>query len=179
MTKIHLKNVRLSFPNIFTKELAYKKNSWESMNEEEKARAKYTATLLLDKKDTDTKANIDKAIKDIVVKSKYKSIPEGKHICYKDGDTLSYDGCEGMWSIKAGNKKRPTAIDRDKTPLTSDDNRFYAVCYVNAIIDFFPYNYDGDAIGANLYGIQFVKDGESFESSSVASQDEFDDLEDL
>lgn len=177
MTRINLKNVRLSFPNLYSKEPAYKK-TWETMTEEEKAKAKYTATLLLDKKDTKTKAIIDKALEEVRVKAKFKTLPDSNNLCVKDGDLVDYDGYEGVWSIKAGNKKRPTTIDRDRTPLTSEDDKFYPGCYVNAIIDFYPYNNVGKGINANLYGIQFVKDGESFQSSRVASEDEFEDLDD-
>jgi hypothetical protein len=178
MTKINLKNVRLSFPHLYSKEPAFKK-TWEAMTNEERERAKYTATFLLDKNDAETKREIDLALNEIVEKHKYKKLPSGEFLCVKDGDTVNYDGYENTWSIKSGNKKRPLLIDRDKTPLTAEDDKFYPGCYVNAVIDFYGYNYKGDAINANLYGIQFVKDGEPFEKRTVGKPDDFEDLDEL
>ena len=178
MTKINLKNVRLSFPNLYLKEPAFK-NTWENMTIEEKERAKYTATFLLDKNDAETKRKIDSALKELVEIKKYKKVPSGEFLCVKDGDNVDYDGYENVWSIKAGNKKRPLLIDRDKTPLTAEDDKFYAGCYVNAVIEFYPYNYKGEAINANLYGVQFVKDGEPFEKGSIGNINDFEDLDEL
>lgn len=176
MTKIHLKNVRLSFPNLYSKEPAFKK-TWETMSEEEKAKAKYTATFLLSKEDVKTKKLIDDALEEARTKAKFKKLPEGDFLCVKDGDDKEYDGYQGHWTIKAGNKKRPTLIDRDRSVLTSEDDKFYPGCYVNAIIDFYPYNFASPGINANLYGVQFSKDGENFSADSTASADEFEDLE--
>jgi hypothetical protein len=78
-------------------------------------------------------------------------------------------------SIKASNNKRPLVIDRDKTPLTEDDNKMYAGCYVNAIIDLWvQQNSWGKRINANLLGVQFLKDGEPFSDGANASADSFD-----
>ena len=177
MTKIKLQNVRLSFPHIYSKEPAFKK-TWETMTEEEKQRAKYTATFLLSKKDVKTKKLIDNALEELRAKAKYKKLPKGDFLCVKDGDDVDYDGYQDHWSIKAGNRKKPITIDRDRSSLTIEDDKFYPGCYVNAIIDFYPYNFKGEAINANLYGIQFLNHGESFEMSKVASFEDFDDLED-
>lgn len=164
MSKIVLKNVRLSFPSLFTKEVFEGKEG------------KFAATLLIDKSDTTVKKQLDAAIAALVAEAKVK-IPADKY-CLKDGDEIEFDGYKGCWSLKASNAKRPTVIDRDKTPLTADDDKIYAGCYVNAIIDFWIQNNSyGKRVNANLYGIQFLKDGEPFGQGPVDVTEEFEDLD--
>ena len=166
MSKIHLNNVRLSFPSIFNKATFEGKET------------KFEATLLIPKSDTATKAVLDEAIKSLLAEAKMKVGAD--KICLKDGDDSDYDGYEGNWSLKASNSKRPRLVNKDKTPIVEEDNILYAGCYVNAIIDLWAQNNGyGKRVNANLLGIQFVKDGDSFEGSKVADEDDFDDLGDL
>jgi len=165
MSKIHLKNVRLSFPSIFKRSVFDGKEG------------KFEATLLLDKSDTTTKKAVDDAIAEAIKVANVK-VPSDKR-CLKDGDESEYDGYENVWSIKAANNKRPTLINRDKTPLVEDDNVLYAGCYVNAIVDIWIQNNTyGKRANANLYGVQFVKDGDAFGQGPVDVSDDFDDLDD-
>ena len=169
MRKVRLKGARLSFPSLFNK------------SEFEGKEGKFEATLLFPKSDKKTYNQIIKAI-DAAKKEANKKVPESKYFI-KDGDEIfeekEYDGYEGMWAVKAGNSKRPTVIDRDKSPITEDDDIVYAGCYVNAIVS--PWVQDnqyGKRVNANLLGIQFVKDGEAFGDATVADADDFDDVED-
>lgn len=165
MSKMMLKNVRLSFPSVF------KKADFEGKE------GKYEATFLIPKTDTKTKAMLDKAIDEAIKLANVKVSSEKR--CLQDGDDSDYNGYEGNWSFKAGNSKRPTVIDRDKSPLTEDDEKLYAGCYVNAIVDLWVQNNKwGKRINANLYGVQFLKDGEPFGMGAVDVTDEFDDIDD-
>lgn len=169
MAKIQLKNVRLSFPSIFKR---------AEFNGQE---GKFEATFLLDKEqDADQISKLEAAIEAAIKEAKVK-VPSDKR-CMKDGDDVEYDGYAGCMSIKASTNKRPTIIDRDKTTLMEDDaNAPYAGCFVNAIVDIWIQNNSyGKRANANLYGIQFVKDGDSFGSGSgsVDVTDDFDDLDD-
>lgn len=96
-----------------------------------------------------------------------------------DGDMKSsYAGFPGNWYISARNKSRPLVIDRDKTPLTAQDGRPYAGCYVIASIELWAQdNNYGKRINASLRGVQFLRDGEAFAGGGAASDDEFDELE--
>ncbi len=166
MSKINLKNVRLSFPSIFNRSTFDGKEG------------KFEATFLIDKSDVKLKKELDLAIQNVLQEAKIKVAAD--KICLKDGDESEYDGYEGNWSLKASNSKRPIVIDRDKSPLTIDDNKPYAGCYVNAIIEFWVQNNQfGKRVNANLYGIQFYKDGEQFGQGVVDVTDQFEDLEDL
>ena len=149
MSKMMLKNVRLSFPSIF------KKANFEGNV------GKFEATFLIDKADTKTKAMLDAAIEAAIAEAKVKVASDKR--CLKDGDESEYDGYEGNWSFKAANSKRPTVIDRDKTPVVEEDEKIYAGCYVNAVVDLWIQNNKfGKRVNANLYGIQFLKDGDAF-----------------
>jgi len=169
MSKFMLKDVRLSFPSLF------KKATFEGKE------TKFEATLLLDKKKhakVIDKINAD--IKELIAKDlDGKKLKPGK-TCFQDGDDVDYDGYAGCMSFKASNAKRPPVMDRDKEALVEDDGRPYSGCYVNAIVDYWVQNNQfGARINANLLGIQFVRDGDSFGAGgSVADSDDFDDLGD-
>ena len=165
--KIKLKNVRLSFPSLFRKA--------QFQGEE----TKYEATFMLDKEEhADEIAEIKAAVKDAIKEHlKGAKVPADK-ICLKDGDESGRDEYEGHYTIKCSNNKRPKVIDRDKSPLAEDDGRPYSGCYVNAVLDLWAQNNSyGKRINANLLGVQFFKDGEPFESGSVANDDDFDEVD--
>lgn len=167
MPKIKLQNVRLSFPSLFRKA--------QFQGDE----TKYEATFMLNKEEhADKIAEIEKAIQ-AGMKEHFKGakIPSDK-ICLKDGDQSGRDEYEGHYTIKCANNKRPKVIDRDKSPLTEDDGKPYSGCYVNVVIDlWYQNNGYGKRVNANLLGVQFFKDGEPFESGSVADDDDFEEFE--
>jgi hypothetical protein len=69
-------------------------------------------------------------------------------------------------------------VDRDRSLITEDDNKLYAGCYVNAIIELWVQdNSYGKRVNANLLGVQFFKDGEPFADGVKASADDFDVFE--
>ena len=164
--KIKMQNVRLSFPSLFRKAV---------FNGEE---TKFEANLLIEKD-----SELAKTVKDGIaglIKTELKGAKLGPDkLCMKDGDELTYDGCAGHWSLKASNAKRPLVIDKDKTPLTEEDGRIYAGCYVNAIVELWAQNNAyGKRINAKLMGVQFAKDGEPFGDGERISVDDFESLAD-
>jgi hypothetical protein len=163
--KVVLKNVRLSFPSLFEKSVFEGKEG------------KYEATFLIPKSDKNTYAALSQAIEEAIKESKLKVASDKR--CLKDGDDSEYDGYPGHWAFKAANSKRPTVIDRDKTPITEKDEKIYAGCYVNAIVDIWIQNNQyGKRANANLYGVQFVADGEPFGMGPIDVTDDFEDLGD-
>lgn len=166
--KIKLQNVRLSFPSLFQKAVFKGQET------------KYEATLLLHKEDhADTIAQIKEQIKKHIKEDLKGSKLSAERICLKDGDDFDYSGYEGHMSFKASNNKRPLIIDRDKTPLTEDDNRLYAGCRVNAMVELWVQNNGyGKRINANLLGVQFFKDDEPFADGESASANDFDAFDD-
>lgn len=169
MAKIKLNNVRLSFPSIF------QKASFQG------AEGKYEATFLISKEDqADLVKTINSQIKSAITENlKGAKVPSDK-LCFKDGDEFSYDGYAGMMSFKASNSKRPMTIDNDKSTLAEDDNKLYAGCYVNAIVELWVQNNAyGKRVNANLLGVQFYKHGDPFGDGVSASVDDFDAFDDF
>lgn len=167
MAKIKLQNVRLSFPSLF------RKATFEGTE------TKYEATFMLHKEHhADVIADIKKQIAAGIKENlKGAKVPSDK-IALKDGDESVRDEYEGYYTLKAANGKRPKVIDRDKTPLTEDDEVIYSGCYVNAVVDpWYQSNAYGKRVNFNLLGLQFFKDGEPFESGSVADDDDFEEFE--
>ncbi len=154
---IKLQNVRLSYPSLF-QPAKFNGNP-----------TKYEATLLIEKTDTKNTEIIMQAVKTAISESGLK-IPK-EYVCFKEGDDVNY--------IKASNKKRPTVVNRDKSPITEDDGIIYGGCYVNASITLWVQNNNyGKRVNANLRAIQFVKDGESFGVGSLDASNDFDALDD-
>ena len=164
--KIKLNNVRLSFPSIFNK------------SEFNGAVGKFEATFLMNK-ESQAKMISDIEAKIALIQKDNKAKVSPDKICLKDGEYVDYDGYTGCMSIKAGSNRRPTIIDRDKSPLVEEDGKPYAGCYVNAVLElWFQDNSYGKRVNCNLTGIQFVKDGEAFGAGNQDSSNEFDDISD-
>lgn len=164
--KIKIPSARLSFPSLF---------NMASFGGE--STGKFEATFILDKKDhakqiEEIEAAIAKLQKELKVKL------ASDKLCLKDGDEMERPEYQGKMTIKASTKKRPMVINRDKTPITEDDNVVYAGCYVNAIITLWAQNNSyGKRVNAQLDGVQFVRDGEPFGDGGI-SVDQFDGFDD-
>lgn len=145
------------------------------------SKPRYGAALYIPKEDVKTKASIDKEIERLS-KVHFKGVrPKSKDLCIKDGD--GEDGDEntvGHWIVSANRnleQGRPQVIDRDRSPLTADDGKPYAGCYVNALISVYvPKNWG--KICASLEVVQFAKDGEPFGAGRVNVDDVMPDLVD-
>lgn len=162
MSKIILKNVRLSFPSLWKTEL-YKGTDT----------GKYAASFLVEKDSEQGKALA--AAVTAAAEEKFGANPKKVEYCLKDGDKEEYDGYAGMYAIKANTKKRPVVIDPKKTPITEDDNVIYGGCYVNASVEVYAMeNQYGKRVGCQLNGVQFVKDGEAFGGGNSNAMDDFD-----
>ena len=175
--KVTLKNVRLSFPNIFDAV-------------EHEGKVQYGAQFLIEPDSANAKA-IEKAMTD-VAKEKWadkgaailkiaRSTGSNKECCYWKGETKAYDGYDGMMVLTAKRNEdagRPLVIDQGKNPLAASDGKPYAGCFVNASVDLWPQdNKHGKTVRATLMGVQFAKDGDAFGAGTqVADVDEFDDL---
>ena len=122
MGRIQLKAVRLSFPSLFERAVF--------QGEE----GKYQATFLIPKADTETIKLIKSEMKKLIDEAKVK-VPSDK-LCLTDGDEKDYEGYENHMALKASQNRRPTVVNRDRTPITENDDIIYPGCYVNAIVDF-------------------------------------------
>jgi hypothetical protein len=168
--KVKLNNVRLSYPNL-----------WKARSATPGSEAKFSASLVMDK--TANAADI-KAIQDAIDavcteqwkdKSKW---PKGDKVCLRDGSTKDSDGYgPTVMFVSANNSIRVPVVDKDPSvPLTQEDGRPYAGCYVNAVIRLWAQDNDfGRRVNCQLCGIQFWADGEAFGDKPADALEMFGD----
>lgn len=173
--RIMLRDVRLAFPNLFT-----------AATVGGEGEPRYSAMLILPP-DHPQMAEI-KAKMLAIAKDKWKDKAQAMYttlektdkLALHDGDTKSqYDGCAGNFFVSAAAQQaaRPTVINKDRTPLTEKDGVVYPGCYVNVSIDLWAQdNKYGKRINAQLRGVQFLRDGDSFSAGRPADSDEFDEI---
>lgn len=173
--RILLKNVRLAFPNLF-----------EPTTVAGEGKPRYSATLIIPA-DHPQLAEI-RAKQDAVAQAKWgqkaaavvKGLDKQDKLALHDGDTkVKYDGFPGNLFISAAAQENaaPTVIDRDRSPLSARSGRPYAGCFVNASLEFWAQdNNYGQRINAQLRGIQFYADGDSFSAGRPADADEFEEV---
>lgn len=183
--KLKLNNVRLAFPVLF-----------EAKTVNGEGKPAFSASFLMDPADPQVKA-LNQAIEqvakdkwggkaDAILKDKWgakadailKQMRAQDKVALHDGDLKSnYDGFPGNLYVSARSTTRPLVIDKDKSPLTEQDGKPYAGCFVNASVELWAQdNNYGKRINASLRGVQFFKDGDAFAGGGAASEDEFDDI---
>jgi len=181
MAKVFLKNVRLSFPDLF------KVGTPPAGSVSE---PKFGGQFIF-AKDSDAFKVASGEVMRVAIEKFGKNAPAilaelGKDkVCLRKGDgNLDKsgevrNGYSGMSYITARNKVRPIVIDRDKTPLVEADGKPYGGCFVNVTVDIYAHDKPGlgKRVDATLLAVQFVADGESF-GGSKGSADDFDVLDD-
>lgn len=167
---VTINNVRLSYPNLF-KATAFQKDQ----------EPKFSAVFLLDKKLDAKQIEAFKAAMKAVAEEKWGvgKIPKAVKYCLRDGaekeDTDGYGSDKVFFS--AASAKRIPVVGRDLTPLTEQDGKPYAGCYVNAVVRLWAQDNDfGKRVNAQLRTVQFVKDGEAFGDKPADPTKEFQAL---
>lgn len=166
-TIIRLDNVRLSFPHLFQPHAM-----------EEGQEKKYGASFILD---NDKHAKLLEHIEATIERLALDAFKKKIHFktCLRDGDEKpNMDGYgDGVSFITASRKTRPAVVDTDPSvPITEEDGRIYAGCYVNATIRLWVQdNKWGKRVNAELRAVQFRADGESFGAGPVNAEEEFGD----
>lgn len=172
--KVKLTNVRLAFPALF-----------EAKTVNGEGAPAYGASFLIEPTD---KANVDainKAI-DAVATEKW-GVKAPAHlalmrktdkVALHDGDLKAqYAGFAGMMFVSSRSAARPLVLDKAKNPLNAQDGKPYGGCYVNATVELWAQdNKYGKRVNAQLLGVQFFADGDSFGGGAVGNVDDFDDL---
>jgi hypothetical protein len=167
MTALVLKNVRLSFPQIWTpKAFAAGQDP------------RFNANFLIHKEDqAELIAKIKEAVKAVATEKWGKDVPKSLKVCIGDGEEKDYDGYDGAMFLSASTKTRPVIVDQKKNPLAEEDGKPYAGCYVNAAISLWAQdNQWGKRVNASLDAIQFVKDGDAFGGKKTTA-DVFGEIE--
>jgi hypothetical protein len=172
---IKLTSVRLSFPSLF------KPRAFEEGQE-----PKFSATFILDKvKDAAQIATVQAAIA-AVIHEEWKgkvTLAHLKGTCIRDGGEGTKTDVDGygptVMFVTSSSSKRIPVVDRDLTPLTEQDSKPYAGCYVNCSLRLWAQdNKFGKRVNAQLRAIQFVKDGDAFGDKLADVEKEFAPLAD-
>lgn len=100
----------------------------------------------------------------------------------KSGDTKKYEGYAGNLFISARSKKPVTVSDgmengKPRIVHNRADSRIYSGCYVNLLIDVFPYTRGSNGVGASLKGVQFLRDGEPLGGGAPVGAEDFGEVE--
>ena len=175
---ILVKNVRLSFPQLFTP------RSFEG-----EAQAKYSAVFLLPKGSEQAK-QVEAEIRRVATEAfgeQAKMVIEKQNSTnrklLKDGDAPEgftssgeqKNGYAGSMFIKGTNKNAPKVVGRSKQTLTEADGLPYAGCMVNVQLDIWAQkNQFGKAVNCKLLAVQFWEDGERLGGTGGADLDAFD-----
>ncbi len=172
--KVKLTNVRLAFPALF-----------EAKTVNGEGDPKFGASLLIDPSAKVLIKSINEAI-DAVATEKWGAKAAGHlalmrktdKVALHDGDLKAqYAGFAGMLYVSANSAARPIVLDKDKSPLVAADGKPYGGCYVNATVELWAQdNKYGKRVNAQLLGVQFFADGDSFGGGAVGNADDFDDL---
>lgn len=171
--KLKLNNVRLAFPVLF-----------EAKTVNGEGKPAFSASFLIDPADPQVKV-LNAAIEQVAnekwgakAAAILKQMRATDKVALHDGDLKSnYDGFPGNLYVSARSTTRPLVINNDKSPLTEQDGKPYAGCYVNASIELWAQdNNYGKRVNASLRGVQFLRDGDAFAGGGAASEDEFDDI---
>jgi len=166
---VKLKNVRLSFPALFEA---------KSFNE---GKPKFSAVFLLNKKTNAADIKAIRAAIEAVTKEKWpKGVKNLKPSCLHEGSEKEYDGYgEEVMYLSASSAKRVPVVDGDMSPLTEEDGRPYAGCYVNCSIRLWAQDNEyGKRINAQLRAVQFYKKGEPFGEKQADPEQEFEKVTD-
>jgi hypothetical protein len=168
---VTIRNVRLSFPVLF------EPRAFKNPDGTFAGTPKRSATFLLDK--AKNKADIDALTKAALhtKKEKWQDKPvnlTGKSI--RDGsEKEATDGYgPGIVFISASQTPKPgdnwsrCVVDEKLNPVTAEDAKFYAGCYVNATVKAWAQdNSYGKRINWQLVNIQYLRKGEPFGEKPV------------
>ena len=171
--KITLKNVRLSFPQLF-----------EAKQVNGEGKPAFSASFLMSADDPQVDA-LNALIDKIATEkwgAKAKTILgalRGKDaVAVHNGDLKAqYDGYEGNYYVSARSYTKVLVVDRDRTQLTQAEGRPYGGCYVDASVEIWAQdNQWGKRVNATLRWVQFRRHGDAFAVGAPASADEIDEI---
>jgi hypothetical protein len=172
-----LKNVRLSYPNLFTPRAM----TGDDGNEK---KPEYSASFILDKEEhAKVIKQIEAEAREIAIK-KWGKVPGKFKLPTRDGATFKDDESgeikdgygEDKVAVNAKSLAKQHCVDRQKQP--ADEDTLYGGCYVNTVITLYPWKHpkNGYGVSANLGPVQFFRNGERFGGQVIDPDDVFEDL---
>lgn len=161
---------RVSFPHVFEPHSGF-----------EGQEAKYSITMLFPKNadlSEMKKAAFNAAVEKFGPKENW---PKKFRLPFRDGNEKSdQTGYADTIFVSASCKgdRRPGVVAADLTPITKEDNSFYAGCYARATLTAFAYDTAGNkGVSFGLNNIQKLRDGQPF-SGRKRAEDDFEAVSD-
>lgn len=164
-TEVLVKAARLSYPHLLQP---------RTFANDPTAPAKYSATLLIPKADTETLKAIQVAVQTAIeraISTKFGGKKPAKgslHLPYKDGDAVDEDGtplisndeARGCWVLRASSKDKPRVVTRNpKVPAVEED--VWPGEEANALVNFAAYKMGSNqGIACYLNAVQVTGRGE-------------------
>lgn len=173
MTKVVTGKVRFSYLHVF-----------EPSAMQEGQEKKYSASLIIPKKDKKTIAKVEAAIAKALELGKGKfggKIPAKLKTPLRDGDEERPDdeAYAGCMFVNANSLRQPGLVDEDRQEIL-DRAELYSGCYGRASVNFYAYNVAGNrGVAAGLNHLQKLEDGPSLGGAVTSAEDDFADDDDL
>jgi hypothetical protein len=145
-----------------------------SKSDDDQEQQKYQVCVLIDKKDSKTLGDIEKAVeaaKQNGLSQWGGKIPANLRLPLRDGDAerQEQEEFQGMYFLNASTIMKPGIVDAQGESLPPDE--VYSGCFGRVNINFFPYNRKGNrGIGCGLLNIQKLADGEQLTSRPSARE---------
>jgi hypothetical protein len=172
--RLTIKNVRLSYPNIFAAR-AFGRGD---------GKPAYSAAAIIDEKSERGQSAIRRILaaadaalekkwpgKDVKIKAANKPFFRGD----ESEEIDEHPEQEGKFIIRARNYKKPMVVDENGDDLIASDNKIYGGCYVDMILTLWAQDYEGTKrLNCSLEGVRFKADGEPFGAGPI-DPSEFDD----
>ena len=144
---------------------------------------KYSVAILIDKKDKETLAKINKALE--AAKQAGAAMWGGKvpailKMPLRDGDEERGDQEEykGCYFLNAASNQKPGVVNSNLDPIL-DPSEFYSGCYGKASLNFYAFNQAGNrGIAVGLNNLMKTADGVSLSGLSDPRSDFADEVED-
>lgn len=142
---------------------------------------KYSVSIIIDKKDTETLKCINDAIAEAKESGKTKwngKIPPVLKTPLRDGDVErpEDEAYQNSYFLNASSKNKPGLVDK-YVNLITDPMEVYSGCYARVTLNFYAFNAAGNrGIACGLGNVQKLRDGDSLGGATRAEND-FDAIE--
>lgn len=149
-------------------------------------RLRYNVNVLIDKGDTITLKELERAFKEAIVDGKERlwknRLPAGlkfENFLRDRSEESDQEFWEGNWSIVPKSLYEPAIIDREHNKLTSTSDKVYDGMYARISMSLYPYAHDsgGKGIGVQLNSVKALEGGPHLELTYNAAKDFEDDFE--
>lgn len=152
---------------------------FEPSSMEPEGKKKYSAALIISKKETALLAKIKSAIAAAKEAGKAKwggKIPANLKEPLRDGDVERGDdeAYKGCFFINASSTQKPGIVDSNKVPISSNEE-FYSGCYGRFHVNFYAFNTAGNkGVACGLNHLQKLRDGDRL-AGRISIDAAFDD----